>query len=295
MDIHEAVKKQNEVVICRLVKNENTDLDERNKQGCTPLHVAAQQNNNKILKILLEHEADPFLGTEKEGNLALHFAVENNNLEAVNLLIAYSEFYPLPSWFNRYEEWCKMNKAKDRPIHVAIKKNFNNILHVLLEKKAKPNEFRYTDHKTPLDIAAELNKVDCISTLLKFKANINSYSQHLVPGDPFSITSITPLMYAAQNRSHEAVDLLIQKKADVTKIDEDGDNVLHKIVSNIEKFSDDSNIKLFKQFLNLKVDYTLKNNSRMTPQKILLKKPRSKSKQILELIDKYEIKKIKNL
>ncbi len=151
------------------------DVNEKNKQGWTPLHFAAVRGQTECARVLIENgaEMNPRTGTEKT---PLHFAAERNFLELAKLLVANGANLGARD----DEGWSPLHYAaeKDRvelaayliaqgaevdmpstrggtPLHEASASASPEMINLLLENGADKN-IKATNGKTPLDYAIEL-------------------------------------------------------------------------------------------------------------------------------------------
>ncbi len=130
-----------------------TDVNEKNKQGWTPLHFAAVRGQAECARVLIETDAEmnPLTGTEKT---PLHFAAERNFLELVKLLV---------------ENGADIGARDDEgwsPLHYAAEKDRVEVAAYLLEKGAKV-DLRSKRGGTPLHEASASASPKMINLLLE--------------------------------------------------------------------------------------------------------------------------------
>ncbi|OHT09138.1 hypothetical protein TRFO_22155 [Tritrichomonas foetus] len=106
------------------------------------------------------------------------------------------------------------------PIHAAVERGSADLVELLLEFDAKPDQFQPirnsirqlpVQHWTPLHIAAQNNYPDILKMLLEKGASPN------LPNN----TRVTPLHIAAQQKAIEPLDLLLEYDADTMLVDDD--------------------------------------------------------------------------
>jgi type 1 glutamine amidotransferase len=152
------------------------NVNERNKQGWTPLHFSAVRGQTECARVLIENGAsvNHLTGTEKT---PLHFAADRNFLELAKLLVANGAEIGARD----DEGWSPLHYAaeKDRvelaaylieqgaevdmrsrrggtPLHEASASASVAMINLLLENGADKS-IKATNGKTPLDYAIELN------------------------------------------------------------------------------------------------------------------------------------------
>lgn len=129
------------------------DVNEKNKQGWTPLHFATVRGKTACAEVLVDGEAelDPRTGTEKT---PLHFAADRGFLEVAKLLV---------------ENGADIAAQDDEgwsPLHYAAEKDRVDVAAYLLEKGAKV-DMRSKRGGTPLHEASASASPEMINLLLK--------------------------------------------------------------------------------------------------------------------------------
>lgn len=103
------------------------------------------------------------------------------------------------------------------PLHVAVMKNHEPIVAVLIQAGAKVNEKDTTTLATPLHMAALYGRTSIAKLLLQKGSDVNAKMKF----------GITPLMVAAQFNHPEIVEILLNGKANANLPDEEGFTALH--------------------------------------------------------------------
>lgn len=67
----------------------NTDKDNEEEQGMTPLYYASRQGHVDIARRLLEHAADPNQTTSSDGTTPLMMAADHHHASVINLLLEF--------------------------------------------------------------------------------------------------------------------------------------------------------------------------------------------------------------
>lgn len=160
------------------------DINKPNTAGYTGLMVAAERGRPDIVKSLLDHKADPNVAG-RDGSTALMLAAENNQPEIVKLLISRGADP------NRQDNngWTAVLKAAyqghakcievlashsklelDRALLVATLMEKKDAVKALLDNGAEV-DFRASDGRTPLILAAGKGNKDLVEVLLQAGAD----------------------------------------------------------------------------------------------------------------------------
>ncbi|XP_036010322.1 ankyrin repeat domain-containing protein 7-like isoform X3 [Mus musculus] len=86
--LHYACAHNHPDVVTLLLEN-NSSINIRDDEGCTPLIKATQRDNVDCASVLLTHNADPNL-IDFSGNTALHHAISRGNLRIVKMLLEHN-------------------------------------------------------------------------------------------------------------------------------------------------------------------------------------------------------------
>ena len=166
------------------------DINKPNTAGYTGLMVAAERGRADIVKLLLDHKADPNVAG-RDGSTALMLAAENNQPEIVKLLINRGADP------NRQDNngWTAVLKAAyqgnpkcievlasqsklevDRALLVATLMEKKDAVKALLDNGAEV-DFRASDGRTPLILAAGKGNKDLVEVLLQAGADASLTDQ----------------------------------------------------------------------------------------------------------------------
>lgn len=166
------------------------DVNTPNTAGYTALMVAAERGRADIVKLLLDHKADPNVAAQ-DASTALMLAAENNQPEIVKLLIGRGADP------NRQDNngWTAVLKAAyqgnakcieilashsklelDRALLVATLMARKDAVKVLLDNGAEV-DFRASDGRTPLILAAGKGNKDIVELLLQAGADASLRDQ----------------------------------------------------------------------------------------------------------------------
>jgi uncharacterized protein len=166
------------------------DVNTPNTAGYTALMVASERGRPDIIKLLLDHKADPN-AAGRDGTTALMLAAENNQPEIVKLLIGRGAD---PSRQDN-NGWTAVLKAAyqgnakcieilashsklelDRALLVATLMERKDAVKVLLDNGAEV-DFRASDGRTPLILAAGKGNKEIVELLLKAGADASLTDQ----------------------------------------------------------------------------------------------------------------------
>lgn len=125
--------------------------------GSSLLHVAAGIENADILRALLEVIRDPQLAAQKNyrGDTVLHFAARARRIGTAELLLNFCSDVDEP------------NKARDRPLHEAVKNGDYEFTELLLIRGSKSVNKENEEQKCPLYLAVETGNLKILSLLLQ--------------------------------------------------------------------------------------------------------------------------------
>lgn len=138
-------------------------IDERNKEGDTPLHLAIKIPNSSMSKLLLEAGANPNM-KNLEGNSAVHLALLQSNSVILTQLLN-----------NTFRINPHLNIANNDglyPFHLAVKTGKLEIVMIMKEQGCDFNIRDRMRGSTPLHLSLELGHVH-ITRYLVLKAMVN--------------------------------------------------------------------------------------------------------------------------
>ena len=165
-------------------------LDANDKYQQTPLEIAASEGEINVVAYLLQRGADPNV-QNIELATPLHYASANDVVEALLEKGAIID---------------ANDKYQQTPLHNAARDGRIDVLAYLLQRGANPNA-QNVDGWTPLCIAAEVDQVGAITTLLEQSADVNINAQTSI--------GFTPLGIAISKDNTEIARLLIDRGADI--------------------------------------------------------------------------------
>ena len=292
--IHDVVQSSREVT--RILLEHGSDVNTRNDSGLTPLHCAAQRGGVEIVRFLLEHGADPnarrndsstplhlvaeykeevfrsssesydvvrvllrrgahIAAKDDEGRTPLHIAAQNWRVGLVRLLLEHS------AGVNA------LSNDRSTPLHLLaeygigafrLPDELHEAVRILLERGA--NVAAKDDKgRTPLHRAAQNGRVELVRLLLEHNADLNATA--------LSNDCSTPLHILAEDGSgafrfpgdsHEAVNILLDRGANVAAKDDEGRTPLHGAAQS-------GSVELVRLLLEHGADLNARSNDGSTP------------------------------
>ena len=166
--IHVAVDKLDCAAITKILAEEPSFVNLKDRLGRTPLLVALAVNTinrdhkamRNVIDLLITAKADQNI-SDNRGDTALHYAIRDG-LEIVEIFARRGA--PLVN---------VANLAKDTPLHVAVWMHKLDIAEYLLVSGAAVNA-KNKDGLAPLHVAAMKNDQAMVELLLKYNADINA-------------------------------------------------------------------------------------------------------------------------
>lgn len=148
--LHIAAESQSELIETFI--GAGIDIDVRGDFNLTPLHSAVRSNNLKAVQILIQNNANINLG-DKNDKTPLHYASLLGYTDITQELLQCKDV-----------DVNKVDIDGDSAIHKAVKKNFSEIVSLLI-KAGVDISVKNKEGHTPKDIAKE-RKITDLDTLL---------------------------------------------------------------------------------------------------------------------------------
>uniref|UniRef100_A0A671TDZ4 Nuclear factor NF-kappa-B p100 subunit-like n=1 Tax=Sinocyclocheilus anshuiensis TaxID=1608454 RepID=A0A671TDZ4_9TELE len=200
--LHLGVIHQQPIVVQQLIQAlSNTPqqkfINKLNKLNQAPLHLAVITKQPKLVEMLMKTGADPSL-LDREGRTALHLAAHTGDETILRLILGllgerYAHLINCADFSGQY------------PVHLAVKKDGEHCLQLLVEAGAKINMPEQKSGCTALHLAVRDNllKLACyLITELKADVNMCTYGGN------------SPLHFAASQGSPPLCSMLIAAGAD---------------------------------------------------------------------------------
>ncbi len=267
-DMHEAVSDLDFDSVKKMLKEDETVVNRRDKKGRTPLVIACENNNTDMARLLLDAGADPGIQT-LELSTALHEAAKGGNTELIRLLLSRDA-----------DTYAEDNRNQKKPIHYAVKNGHLEAVKLFLEDETMieaDNEHSWT----PLMYAAYEGHTDLVKYLLSKKAKLNARTfdgmtaLHLAADkghldvvklliekgakpDTINARKNTPLHFACMRAHPEVAAFLLEKGANPNAADLNGSTALHAV-------AEGGSVETLKVLLKYKPEINSKRYMGMTP------------------------------
>lgn len=177
-------------------------------EATTALAQAAQNNRLAVMQCLLENKADPNLARSQDGYAPIMIASINGHTQAVGLLLNAKANPNMP------------NPKGHTPLMAAAQFGYIPIVDELLNAKADPNRDNEIGYSPLMAATAFGGRTSIIQKLLEARADIHRQALDLLErGGKVRATALHKL---AQDGHLDAIQLLVQAKADVNQARSDG-------------------------------------------------------------------------
>lgn len=171
-----------------LIKN-GANINCTDKHGQTLLHEVSRTWHIDVAKFLLELGAD-VNQADKYGRTPLHVAAAVDYPEMVEILI------------KNGADRESLSNEKQTPVHYAAKNDACNSLKMLIKMKCKYDNVLDYKGRTPLFVAAELDRSETASLLLDYKANVRISDNSGMKPLSWMITKMPPVALDALRQFH---------------------------------------------------------------------------------------------
>jgi len=191
MDLFEACREGDLVVLSSLLENNVNDLDEPNEYGLSLLHYAARNDQGQVIQMLIDRGADPNKSATMENKVLspLHYACWFNAAEAVDTLLDNKANVESCAAFGQ------------KPLHYAVTRASVELVKTLLTKgKANPNG-QDNQNFSPLHLATQRGRLDILKLLFAHGADLRAQN------DEYE----TVLHVAAREGREEVLRYLLQR------------------------------------------------------------------------------------
>ncbi|KAJ3655454.1 hypothetical protein Zmor_014585 [Zophobas morio] len=186
-----------------LLVDHGANINVGTNEGSTPLHTACLHLHTSIVKFLLQSGGNVNI-TKKYGITPLHVACWSGHHDVVSLLLQNDANINLPT-----DDGCT-------PLYIASRNRHDKVASLLLKYGADIN-FAQEDGATPLFIACQEGHIKNVEVLLKAKADFNLATK----------SGESPLYIACQNGHIDVVRMLINSGADVNAVAANGFMAIH--------------------------------------------------------------------
>ncbi|XP_067669744.1 putative ankyrin repeat protein RF_0381 [Haliotis asinina] len=173
--------------------------------GRTPMMAAAWNRHSDVVELLVKEDANVTL-VDDHKNTVLHYACRGGDIETVEFVIS----------LNAVGINSKGYKT-GTPLMVAAQHGHRKVVELLLRNGGNASYVDFVGDNL-LIWACEGGDVETVKLVLSLNiVDVNSHGWR----------SRTPVIEAAQHGHRDVVELLVKKGADVTQVDDIGENTLH--------------------------------------------------------------------
>ncbi|XP_048250455.1 ankyrin repeat domain-containing protein 50-like isoform X2 [Haliotis rufescens] len=181
------------------------DINSRGQYGRTPLMVAAEKGHRQVFDLLVRGGADVSLVGVDRKNI-LHVACLGGHVDMVKYVLS-----------QKVADMNGRGTYGRTPVMMAAEKGHRQVCDLLVREGADVSLVG-VDRNNILHMACLGGHVDIVKYVLSQQdADMNGRGQY----------GRTPLMMAAVKGHRQVFDLLVRKGADVSLVDDDGNNILH--------------------------------------------------------------------
>ncbi|XP_071094732.1 putative ankyrin repeat protein RF_0381 [Haliotis cracherodii] len=237
--LHKACEGGNMELVKHIFEQNTVEINSQSDIGWTPAMEAAYEGHLEVLKLLVSKGADLTLVNDEDNNI-LHVALEGRHMEVVKYVLTYD----LVDVNSRGNE----NRT---PVIFAATEGLVEIFDLIVRKGADLSSIT-DDKENVLHVACEEGNTEIVKYVLTQNAvNINARE----------VGGKTPVLVAAGYGYEDIFDLLFGEGADLSIVDAEGENILHKV-------SVIGNVDMAKHALtqkNIAQDINRKGLSGMTP------------------------------
>ncbi|XP_071104740.1 ankyrin-3-like [Haliotis cracherodii] len=203
--LHLACRGDNVEMVKYLHTQNMVDINSKGVDGMTPVLVAAFLGKRAVFEYLVEKGADTSV-VDSDGNNILHLACRGDKMEMVKYLLT--------------QNMVDINsKGVDgmTPVLMAVYWGYRAVFEYLLEKGADTSRVD-SDGNNILHIACRGENVEIVKYVL---------TQNMVDINSKGVDGMTPVLVAAYWGYRAVFEYLVEKGADTSVVDADGNNILH--------------------------------------------------------------------
>lgn len=201
--LHLATLNGRQEVIQHLI-DRKANINAVNNYGVTAAHNAASKGHVEILQILQSNGLN-FNSADQNGSTVLHYAASSGQKKAAAFIIAH---YP--------ELLDKIDNEDNTPLHIAAMNGHEDIVTLLLRKKAK-HDIENKNGLMPIHLAAINGHKKTLARMQKLGIDPNTKNKK----------KESALHHAAMRGQDAVIQQLIAWKVDVNTLDENNCNAIH--------------------------------------------------------------------
>ena len=206
--IHSVVFKGYSKDVLETFVDHGADVNATNKKNVTALMIACKKGNKEAINALLNAGADPNI-TDDMGATCIHHAVAEGCSKDV-----------LETIVDHGANVNARNKKKVTALMLACKKRNKDVVKVLLDAGADPNIADGMGATCIHHAVAESCTKDVLETIVNHGADVNATCKE----------KVTALMLACEKESKDAINVLLDARADPNMADHTGATCIHRAV-----------------------------------------------------------------
>ncbi|XP_038110432.1 uncharacterized protein LOC6052718 [Culex quinquefasciatus] len=206
--------KHGSVEMVQFLIDRSARIDVENNLGETPLFLAVRNNHLAVAELLIKTGAN-ISHKDHYSSYILHAAVKSGNVNLVKLILDYASNQNIDkATFIDCRDY-----AKRTPLHVAVQRDFQDVVAFLVSSKANVNAID-KDGESALHIASIHGHLELVRCLIEGKANPNLLNS----------SRQTPLYVAIVSGHLEVVKFLRNIGPDIRRINHHKKSVLNAAV-----------------------------------------------------------------
>lgn len=235
-----AISKNDIESFSRCLSKQKKDLNFKDENGNTPLVLAVLSKNLQFVSDLLLAQANPNLNGENGIN-ALCTAIEQDSKQCISLLLMHGanpnvtvgtesdtvlKLATIRGDVKLVQQLLSFNAAVDSQegvmghsaLYVAAQHGHVNVVRTLLANGASVNIISKGNFLSPLHTACVAGHVECVKCLLEKNAQVDLQTFQKCSALHLSV---------GRDRFQQTCSILLDYKADINAVDEDGNSPLH--------------------------------------------------------------------
>ncbi|XP_067659868.1 ankyrin-3-like [Haliotis asinina] len=212
--LHMACRGGNMELVTHVLKQNIVEINSRSHDGSSPAMEAAYEGHTNVLKLLRSEGAD-LSAVNGKSNTILYIALESEHKDTVKYVLS-----------NDFVDIDSRNNDGMTAVMLAVQEGMTDIFHSLVRRGADLS-LANSHEWNILHIACDEGNSEIVKYILSENAvNVNDRTDD----------GMTPVLLAAEHGFQDIFVLLERKGADVSVVDNDDENILHKlsVVGNVD-------------------------------------------------------------
>jgi ankyrin repeat protein len=243
--LHFAIKHNNLLILQSFlkIKSLRAKLNQKNKEGTTPLQLACNLNNFIIVQELIAAGVE-LSSTDNLGLTPLHYATKNQDIDLATLLLEHGASV----------DHQGSSVYQYGPVHFAASHGNIDFLKLLYKYAANLDILNY-NNETALYLAVSKGYINAASFLLEHQANVNTLAKK---------EQMSPLYLAVKSDNYNMVSLLLCYQADPNLLGTRRKTILDSLLSRSPEAQD--MINLLREYGALTIQELIENNELEYPE-----------------------------